>query len=103
VTRDDVLDSPPAQVVSTGCFVAGDGGAFRARMFAPAIGEDPATGSAAGPLGAYARRYLGVESLVIEQWVEIGRPSRIEVDAVGAGPRVGGSAIVVARGRLDLP
>ncbi len=140
LARDDILDSPPAQVVSTGnqfllvplasvdalgraspdfgrweavtsvsdldaayCFVAGQDGAFRARMFAAAIGEDPATGSAAGPLGAYARRYLGVERLVIEQGVEVGRPSWIEVDAGGPGPRVGGSAVVVARGRLDLP
>ena len=87
------------------CFVAGDGGNFRARMFVPALGsgEDPATGSAAGPLGAYAARHLGITSLVIRQGVEIGRPSLIRVEAGEGGPRVGGTAIVLGSGELELP
>ncbi len=85
------------------CFFMGPAGAAKARMFIPALpSEDPATGSAAGPLGAYARRYLGQNALLIEQGAEIGRPSKIEVDASGPQPRVGGSAVVVARGRLHL-
>ena len=86
------------------CFVAGDNGNFRARMFVPAIasGEDPATGSAAGPLGAYAARHLSVTSLVIQQGVKMGRPSVIHVEASESGPRVGGSAIVVGAGDLRL-
>jgi trans-2,3-dihydro-3-hydroxyanthranilate isomerase len=73
-------------------------------MFVPAIasGEDPATGSAAGPLGAYAARHLGVTSLVIQQGVEMGRPSVIHVEVSESGPRVGGSAIVVGSGELEL-
>src|SRR5581483_984460 len=62
--------APVASVSDFGaayCFVAGDGGAVRARLFVPSLpGEDPATGSAAGPLGAYLRRHRGLESLVIE-------------------------------------
>ena len=87
------------------CFFAGDGADFRARMFVPALasGEDPATGSAAGPLGAYAERHLGTRSLVIQQGVEMGRPSVIRVEMTGGRPRVGGSAVIVAEGRLDLP
>jgi trans-2,3-dihydro-3-hydroxyanthranilate isomerase len=84
------------------CFVAGD--PIRARMFVPETPfEDPATGSAAGPLGAYAARHLGRTSLVVQQGVELGRPSVIEVDASEARPRVGGRAVVVASGELDLP
>jgi predicted PhzF superfamily epimerase YddE/YHI9 len=49
------------------------------------------------------KRYLGVEQLVVTQGVEMGRPSRIEVDASGDGPRVGGGAVVVAGGELRLP
>ncbi|HEX6548689.1 MAG TPA: PhzF family phenazine biosynthesis protein [Candidatus Dormibacteraeota bacterium] len=87
------------------CFAVRSDGRFRARMFVPALasGEDPATGSAAGPLGAYAARHLGIRSLVIEQGVEMGRPSLIQVEAGDNGPRVGGSAVVVASGSLELP
>jgi trans-2,3-dihydro-3-hydroxyanthranilate isomerase len=55
------------------------------RMFAPSIGviEDPATGSAVGPLGAYIDNYNSVKGLskgvkiVIEQGYEINRPSKL--------------------------
>ncbi|HSJ98313.1 MAG TPA: PhzF family phenazine biosynthesis protein [Myxococcota bacterium] len=87
----------------------------RARMFAPGegIAEDPATGSAAGPLGAFllARGALapdagGVARLEVEQGVEMGRPSRIFVEAEGAGEdvravRVGGAAVSVGGGWLE--
>jgi trans-2,3-dihydro-3-hydroxyanthranilate isomerase len=80
-------------------------GRLRSRMFAPALGvaEDPATGSAAGPVGAYLARHLGVTSLLIEQGVEMGRPSVLHVDASAARPRVGGRAVIVASGELQLP
>ena len=86
-------------------FVETSSGRVRARMFAPAVGitEDPATGSAAGPLGAYFARYLGLTSLLIEQGVEMGRPSTLHVDASDARPRVGGRAVTVASGELQLP
>jgi trans-2,3-dihydro-3-hydroxyanthranilate isomerase len=86
----------------------------RARMFAPEAGvpEDPATGSAAGPLGAYLAVH-GIlprdrESFVIEQGVEMGRPSRIwvgvERDAAGmpTAIRVGGSTVPVIAGTIQL-
>jgi trans-2,3-dihydro-3-hydroxyanthranilate isomerase len=86
---------------------------FRARMFAPGIGiaEDPATGSAAaafpGYLGLPDSR-SGTLRWVIEQGVEMGRPSRIHVECDLAdgrieAVRVGGSAVLVAEGRLAVP
>ncbi len=83
------------------------GTAARARAFFPAIGisEDPATGSAAGPLGAYlASRNLIAEGIwaVVEQGVEMERPSRIEVRVQGEHVEVAGRSVVVAEGTLHL-
>jgi len=77
------------------------------------IGEDPATGSAAGPLGGYlvyhdATRVDpidGVYKFVIEQGDFIQRPSRINLDVKGEAGRVeevkvGGQAVLVARGEV---
>jgi trans-2,3-dihydro-3-hydroxyanthranilate isomerase len=78
------------------------------RFFAPKIGvpEDPATGSAAGALGAL-RVLEGAEpgQVVVRQGEEIGRPSVIHVAVGGAAGapddvRVGGSAVLVLEGRL---
>ena len=91
------------------CF-AGSGRRWRARMFAPGGGipEDPATGSAAGPLAVHLARHgriaLGDE-IEIRQGVEMGRPSTLHARAVGQGEwiervEVAGSAVVVARGEL---
>jgi trans-2,3-dihydro-3-hydroxyanthranilate isomerase len=83
------------------------GDVIRSRVFAPAAGvaEDAATGSAAGPLAAQLVRD-GVRRagrVTIVQGVELGRPSRIEVDADDAGDvRVGGACVVTGRGFLDL-
>jgi trans-2,3-dihydro-3-hydroxyanthranilate isomerase len=81
-----------------------------ARMFAPDAGvpEDPATGSAAGWLGAYLVRHRvlgdGDFDARIEQGHEIGRPSLLHLRARGAGESleisVGGRVIPVARGEL---
>jgi trans-2,3-dihydro-3-hydroxyanthranilate isomerase len=94
-----------------------DGGSSRAhaRLFAPEFGitEDPATGSAAGPLGAYLLHHGGLSldavdgphKFIIEQGDFIKRPSRIEIEITG-GPgaiervRVGGPSVVVAHGEL---
>jgi len=86
------------------------------RMFAPGIGvpEDPATGSAAGALGAYLIRYGivdpqgGVARIVVEQGLEIERPSSIEVEISvnEAGEmtevRVGGKAITIIEGEVRI-
>jgi trans-2,3-dihydro-3-hydroxyanthranilate isomerase len=86
-----------------------------ARLFAPAdnISEDPATGSAAGALGAYLVHHgaCGVESqdgrfkFVIEQGDFIQRPSRIQLDVKGdtrsvEEVKVGGPSVVVASGEV---
>ncbi len=71
-------------------------------------GEDPATGSAAGPCAAWAARYGVIQpdqQVLIEQGVEMKRRSRIYVAAGLKGDkvvniRVGGHAVQVARGEL---
>lgn len=92
-----------------------DGGErhYRARMFAPGISvpEDPATGSAAvtfaGYLAARSRVRSGTLAWTVDQGVEMGRPSRLEIEADkldGAitALRVGGQAVLVAEGRMSL-
>jgi trans-2,3-dihydro-3-hydroxyanthranilate isomerase len=91
----------------TDCF-AYDGDSWKARVFVPAHGvpEDPATGSAAGPLALHLSRHGRIgfgEEIVIRQGEEIGRPSTLH--AVARSPdeiEVGGSAVVVARGEFRL-
>jgi trans-2,3-dihydro-3-hydroxyanthranilate isomerase len=79
----------------------------QARFFGPNVGiaEDPATGSAAGPLAAYLVAHdLASERrpVVVEQGRAMGRLSRIEVRVSGGGVRVSGSAVMVVEGRLRL-
>jgi len=81
-----------------------------ARFFAPSAGvrEDPATGSAAGGLGAYLLRWRALPikeplTFIIEQGYEMGRPSTIhvEVEHKNYQPtkvRVGGQAVMVLKG-----
>ena len=98
-------------IVGVNCF-AGSGLRWKTRMFAPADGvpEDPATGSAAGPLGVHLARHGLVpfgEQIEITQGVEIGRPSTLYVTVDGSAEQVervecGGSAVVVARGEFSL-
>lgn len=85
------------------------------RMFAPMFGiqEDPATGSASGPLGAYALTHGLVtadeaRALVSLQGVKMGRPSYVHIGVAGAPGRVeavkiGGTSRFVAEGVLTLP
>jgi trans-2,3-dihydro-3-hydroxyanthranilate isomerase len=89
------------------CF-AKDGPRWRARVFVPAVGvdEDPATGSAAGPLALHLARHGRIsfgDEIEIAQGAEIGRPSTLY--AVAHSPErieVGGSAVVVARGEFRI-
>ena len=80
-------------------------GEARARMFSTGApgGEDPATGSAAGPLGAYLAERASCERVVVRQGEEMGRPSLLEVEMVDGHPRVGGGVIPVIDGELSLP
>jgi trans-2,3-dihydro-3-hydroxyanthranilate isomerase len=93
------------------CF-ARDGLRWKTRMFAPNHGvvEDPATGSAAGPLAVHLARHGRIgfgEQIEIVQGAEIGRPSTLFAEAHGTAERidrvvVGGSAVVVARGQFSF-
>jgi trans-2,3-dihydro-3-hydroxyanthranilate isomerase len=82
-----------------------EAGQAQARMFSRAVpgGEDPATGSAAGPLGAYLFARIGRERLVIRQGEEMGRPSLLEVEMADGRPRVAGGVIPVIDGVVSLP
>jgi trans-2,3-dihydro-3-hydroxyanthranilate isomerase len=84
------------------CAIEGD--VARARSFPSDLDdEDPATGSAAGPLLAYVHERLGRDRLEITQGVEIGRPSRLLAEMHGGRPRVGGDVVVLVTGTLRLP
>jgi trans-2,3-dihydro-3-hydroxyanthranilate isomerase len=76
----------------------------RARSFTGSteMGEDPATGSAAGPLCAYLAERTGRSAIEIAQGVEMGRPSRLEARIHGDRVSVGGDAVVVAEATLWL-
>ena len=90
--------------------IAGSGGRWRSRMFW-ANGEDAATGSAAGPIACHLARHGRIDwggDIVIEQGVEMGRPSILHARADGQdgsieAVEVGGAAVVVARGEFRLP
>ncbi|HZO62679.1 MAG TPA: PhzF family phenazine biosynthesis protein [Gaiellaceae bacterium] len=98
-------------VIGVNCS-AGSGTRWKTRMFAPAggVAEDPATGSAAGPLALHLARHGRIafgEEIEITQGVEIQRPSKLYARVDGSAGRierveVGGSAVVVARGEFQL-
>ena len=96
---------------------APSGADVHGRMFGAAMGivEDAATGSAAGPLGVYLLRHDKSRPdseretrIRLEQGVEMGRPSRIEIAITGTAEqiedvRVGGESVVMAEGEFYLP
>ena len=96
------------------CFaLAGeDGRGAKTRMFGPGVGvpEDPATGSAAGPLALHLARHGWIgfgQEIEIRQGAEIGRPSLLRARVEGTAERVqrivvGGGAVPVARGEYSL-
>jgi trans-2,3-dihydro-3-hydroxyanthranilate isomerase len=89
-------------------------GTVYSRMFAPhfdiGIPEDPATGSASGPLGCYLVQYglvsgEAAQQIISAQGYAMGRPSRIHIRIGGSRERItkveiGGEAVLVARGTL---
>jgi trans-2,3-dihydro-3-hydroxyanthranilate isomerase len=113
------LDTLLKENGALGCFVfsletASPDVFAHARMFAPGAGvpEDPATGSAAGPLGAYLAAHGALPpdraTFWIEQGLEMGRPSRlwVEVTRDSAGLpitlRVGGTTVPVIQGTIQV-
>ena len=97
------------------CF-AGDGRRWKTRMFPyddePGVGtrEDPATGSAAGPLAMHLARHARIafgEEIEITQGAEIRRPSTLHARVEGHHGRVervevGGASVIVGRGEFSL-
>jgi trans-2,3-dihydro-3-hydroxyanthranilate isomerase len=90
------------------------GSTVHSRMFAPELGvpEDPATGSASGPLGCYLVRHGVVPaepaaSIVSEQGIEMGRPSFIHIEITQKADeitdvKVGGQTVYVGGGEIEL-
>jgi trans-2,3-dihydro-3-hydroxyanthranilate isomerase len=117
-SREEVVALAPDQqrllalgTYGINCF-ASEGTSVKLRMFGPGLGmaEDPATGSAAGPLALHLARHGRIafgDEIEIEQGVEIGRPSKLHARVDGTADaveriEVGGSAVIVARGEFRL-
>jgi trans-2,3-dihydro-3-hydroxyanthranilate isomerase len=91
------------------CFAQEGRGRVRSRGMLPwGVMEDPATGSAAGALGAYLVHHnqtKASEPLHISQGVEMGRPSEIHVEIIAEKdkltPKVSGSAVRIFEGEID--
>ncbi len=84
----------------------GDPARWHARSFflgTAGVREDPATGSAAGPLCAYLAGETGVRALTIEQGVAMGRPSILDTSIEDDRVRVGGDVHVISTGTVHLP
>jgi trans-2,3-dihydro-3-hydroxyanthranilate isomerase len=107
--KPDITALAGSAGASVYCF-AGSGRHWRSQMFAPALGvtEDPATGSAAGPLAIHLARHGRIgfgEEIEIWQGAEIGRPSVLHARVNGSSAgiesvEVGGAAVIVARGEF---
>jgi len=118
-TRDEVAALRPdlSRLAALGttafCVFAGEGPAWKCRVFAPGegIAEDPATGAAAGPLAVHLARHGRIafgDEIVIQQGGEIGRPSTLHARARGSRQQldsveVGGHAVIVGQGTFRLP
>ena len=100
------------EVGGEGCYVFSldpqqPGATVYARFFNPTVGiaEDPATGTAAGPLAAHLVAHglaSGSAPVIIEQGTHLGRTSLIRVDVLAHTVRVSGRGVVVASGHLLL-
>ena len=120
--RSDVAERVVQETGATGVFVFTQeveiaGSHVHGRLFAPGQGiiEDPATGSAAGPLGCYLSRYGltaggGEVRSVLEQGIEMGRPSFLHIrirhsdsDNEITAVHVGGTCCHMGTGQLELP
>jgi trans-2,3-dihydro-3-hydroxyanthranilate isomerase len=110
-SRDAGLDELPVFFFTTDRAGAGAATMY-SRMLAPGFGiaEDPATGSASGPLGCYLVHHKVVAAdaahgLISLQGVAMGRPSRVHISIDSEGGtitrvRVGGQSVLVGRGEM---
>jgi trans-2,3-dihydro-3-hydroxyanthranilate isomerase len=103
--------SEAAEAESLYLFAVRGPGDVRARMFDrfPTIGEDPATGSAAGPLGAYLAMHGLADmpgEVTVAQGEQVGRPSFLHVDCRRDGDgwmvHVGGNVRPMGAGYFEL-
>ncbi len=117
-TRDEVAAvQPDLRALQAHCtqsvnVFAGEGTRWKTRDFAPrhGIAEDPATGSAAGPLAVHLLRHGRIaagDTITIEQGAELERPSTLYARVHGSAEQierveVGGSAVVIGRGEITL-
>ena len=106
-----LADADAKQVFLTTLETQYAGSTVHSRMFAPAlgIGEDPATGSASGPLAAWLLRYglIDGDEMISEQGIEMGRPSfvRVRVEREAGEMRgllVGGDCVYMGHGMLNI-
>jgi len=108
------LSSLLQAVTDEGCYVysrdphntTGESIAY-ARFFNPAVGisEDPATGTAAGPLAARLVREGRLRpgaAAIVEQGYRLGRPSHLRVSVVNDIVRLSGAGVIAATGTLHL-
>jgi len=106
--RPDTAAVAALGLTGISCF-AGSGGEWTLRMFWEG-GEDPATGSAAGPLACHLARHGSIawgDEIVVSQGAAVGRPSTLYARAEGGAGlidrvEVGGQAVTVARGEFRL-
>jgi trans-2,3-dihydro-3-hydroxyanthranilate isomerase len=118
--RADLAERVVKETGATGVFVFTQeveraGSQVHGRLFAPGEGiiEDPATGSAAGPLGCCLSRYGlaagdGEVRSVLEQGIEMGRPSFLHIRIKHSGGEitavhVGGTCCYMGTAQLELP
>jgi trans-2,3-dihydro-3-hydroxyanthranilate isomerase len=111
--RPDMAALDRVTPAGANCFARTDGGWKTRAFFGGDLGitEDPATGSAAGPLAVHLARHGRIafgEQIVISQGAELNRPSTLYALAEGSPERiervrVGGSAVIVARGEFSVP
>lgn len=115
-----VHDRELSESAAMGVFVFARGGetegaTVHSRMFGPKFGiaEDPATGAASGPLGAYLTRHNVVDTrheeveIISEQGIEMGRPSFVRIRITHQGQeitrvRVGGQCHYMGEGTFTL-
>jgi trans-2,3-dihydro-3-hydroxyanthranilate isomerase len=103
--RVESLEAKTSTMVLYPFVCDGDDGPVHARGFAAErnqVLEDPATGSAAGPLCAYLHRHTGRAAATVTQGVDMGRPSRLETAIAGDRVQVAGDCVVVFEGELRL-
>jgi trans-2,3-dihydro-3-hydroxyanthranilate isomerase len=117
--RQDVLENKLSDIGAESVFLfsteaQNPAHSVHGRMFAPAFGipEDPATGSACGPLGCYLAHYnliptQTLTNIICEQGYEMGRPSLLHI-SIGSiqqqitSVQVGGKSVLVGKGYLYL-